>query len=196
MNWVNQRNAQSGRDTIGRDKIDHHHYAAPPLSKVERLLESLKTQIENSEHAKETIAELARYHRRKSVDGIDGLEAKLEAARQSAYYEDAIEKKEMFVKLLEQYALYFSAQQIFAHFLAKIENKFNYVVYPDIQCKTFAEINQQVIDQIVDPIVEECGCVVFTMTYDHVFGMVYWLAEQCFIRWHGHPAPKPDGPIS
>jgi hypothetical protein len=121
VNRVNQKSARSGRDTIGRDKIDVHNYAATSLSKVEKLLQSLKAQIENNDHAKETIAELARYHRRKSIDGIDGLEAKLDAAGQSAFYEDAIEKKEMFVKLLEQYALYLSAQQIFAHFLAKAE---------------------------------------------------------------------------
>ena len=48
---------------------------------------------------------------------------------------------------------------------------------------------------IVAPIVEECGCGVFTMTYNHVLGMIYWLAEQCFIRWHGHAVPQ-DGAVS
>lgn len=195
MNRVDQRNSQSGRDTIGRDKVDHHHYAAPSLNKVEKLLRSLKEQIENNEEVRETIDELARYHRRKSIDGIDGLEAKLNAAGLNEYFEDAIYKKETFVKLLEKYALYLSAQQIFAHFLAKVNSKFNYTIYPEIPVRSIREINQQVIDQIIDPIVEECGCDVFTMTYDHVFGMVYWLAEQCFIRWHGHPVPDTAGPV-
>ncbi|MEL6450395.1 MAG: ABC-three component system protein [Pseudomonadota bacterium] len=195
MNRVTQKGVQSGGDTVGRDKITNHHHNTSPLSLVEKLLESLKTQIDNDDHAKETIAELARYHSRKSVDGVDGLEAKLSASGQCAYYEDAIEKKEMFVKLLDKYALYISAQQIFGHFLAKAENQFNYVIYPDIPNQSIAEINQKVMTHIVAPIVEECGCGVFTMTYNHVLGMIYWLAEQCFIRWHGHHAPE-DGAVS
>lgn len=192
MNRVDQSGAQAEGDIVGRDKQENNYYNSRPQSKVEKLLQSLKQQIENNEHAKETIDELARYHRRKSIDEINGLEAKLNAAGRSDSYEDAIEKKEMFVKLLEKYALYLSAQQIFAHCLAKVDVKFNYIIYPEIPCKSLSEINKQVIEQIVDPIVEECGCDVFNITYDHVMGMVYWLAEQCFIRWHGHPQLETD----
>lgn len=115
---------------------------------------------------------------------MEGLEAKLNAAGRSSSYIDAIEKKEMFVKLLERWSLYHSAQQIFVHILAKAEIEFNGVVYLQIPNKTEAEINTLVIDRIVGPIVEECGYELIEMSHNIVQGMIYWLAEQCFIRWH------------
>nr|WP_292529113.1 ABC-three component system protein [Mesorhizobium sp.] len=40
------------------------------------------------------------------------------------------------------------------------------------------------IDRIVNPIVEECGGELMSVNHNLVQGMVYWLAEQCFIKWH------------
>ena len=185
MNTVCQQGSSAGRDVVGRDKIEnHHHTILPPKGMIERLLQKLNKQVEDNEETLETIAELARYHRKRSVDGIEGLEAKLIAAGKSSSYLDAIEKKEMFVKLLERWSLYHSAQLIFVHFLAKADLEFNNVIYPDIPNKTESEINALVIDRIINPIVEECGYDVIEMSHNVVLGMVYWLAEQCFIRWH------------
>ena len=46
------------------------------------------------------------------------------------------------------------------------------------------EVNAIIISRIVDPIVAECGTTVFEMNHGTAMGMLYWLAEQCFIRWH------------
>jgi hypothetical protein len=179
---VNQRGATAGHDVVAGNKTVNNYAAS--AGHIEVLLQKLKTQIDQDDHARETIEELTRYHTRKSVDGIDGLEAKLNAAGLSHIFLRAIEQKEEFVKLLERYSLYSSAQQIFAHFLSKAENRFNYMIHPEVVNKSESEINCMVIQHIVDPIIEECGSEVFSLTYDHVFGMVYWLAEQCFVRWH------------
>jgi hypothetical protein len=40
------------------------------------------------------------------------------------------------------------------------------------------------MDRIVNPIVEECGGDIMSVNHNIVQGMVYWLAEQCFIKWH------------
>jgi len=182
VNRVSQWGANAGRDMAGRDIINN--YGSPPSAGVvEKLLQKLEKQIADNETS-ELIEDLVRYHRGKAVDGIVGLEQKLKASGQSAFYLDAIEKKEMFAKLLERYALYSSAQQIFAHFLAKVETEFNSVIYPDIPTRSISETNAMVLDRIVHPIVEEFGCGVFTVNANHVLGMVYWLAELCFIRWH------------
>ena len=184
QNEVNQKGLRSGRDAAGRDIIHTIINNAVSAGHVEALLAKLKKQIEDDDQARETIEELTRYHSRRAADGVVGLEAKLSAAGLSHTYLEAIEQKEIFVKLLERYALYSSAQQIFAHFLSKAENRFKYMIYPEVCKRTESEINAMVIANIVDPIIEECGSEVFVMSYDHVFGMVYWLAEQCFIRWH------------
>ncbi len=185
VNNVNQSDAKADGDVVGRDKTTViNNTALPSKGMVERLLAKLQQQVEDKIETREIIDELARYHRKRSVDGVSGLEAKLNAAGRGASYFDAIEKKEMFVKLLERWSLYHSAQQIFVHILAKAEIEFNSVVYLQIPNKTESEINALVIDRIIGPIVEECGYDVIEMSHNVVHGMVYWLAEQCFIRWH------------
>lgn len=90
----------------------------------------------------------------------------------------------MFAKLLERWSLYSSAQQIFVHILARADNEFTQVIYGQIFKSTPEEINALVIDRIVNPIVEECGGDLMSVNHNLVQGMVYWLAEQCFIKWH------------
>ena len=179
-NVSNQKNARAGGSIVGRDLYN----VEAKKSLIEKLLHNLKEQYDCDEQTQTTIDELARYHNRRATDGIAGLEAKLQASGRSAYYDDAIEKKEMFAKLLERWSLYSSAQEIFAHILAKAENEFTQVIYGQIPKKEPEEINAMVIDRIVNPIVEECGGDLISVNHNLVQGMVYWLAEQCFIKWH------------
>jgi C-terminal domain 9 of the ABC-three component (ABC-3C) systems len=176
----NQQGAQAGGSIIGRD---YNNFEAKK-GVVEKLLLKLKQQYDCNEQTQTTIDELARYYTRRAADGIDGLEAKLKVSGRSDYYDDAIEKKEMFAKLLERWSLYSSAQQIFVHILARAENEFTQVIYRQIPQRTPEEINALVIDRIVNPIVEECGGELISVNHNLVQGMVYWLAEQCFIKWH------------
>lgn len=177
---ANQQGAKASGNIAGRD----FYYSEPKKGVIEKLLIKLKEQYDCSEQTQTTMDELARYHTRRAPDGIDGLEAKLEASGRFCYYDDAIEKKEMFAKLLERWSLYSSAQEIFVHILAKAENEFTQVIYGQIPTKTPEEINALVIDRIVNPIVEECGGDLMSVNHNLVQGMIYWLAEQCFIKWH------------
>jgi hypothetical protein len=179
----NQQGAKAGGNIAGRD----YYSLEPKKGLVEKLLIRLKEQYDCNEQTQTTMDELARYHTRRAPDGIHGLEAKLEVSGRSGYYEEAIEKKEMFAKLLERWSLYSSAQQIFVHILARAENEFTHVIYGQIPTKTPEEINALVMDRIVSPIVEECGGDPMSVNHNLVQGMVYWLAEQCFIKWHKSP---------
>lgn len=181
MNKVNQKNAQARGDVVAGDKITNH---ITPKGNIEKLLEKLQQQYDGDEKTQSVIDELARYHSRRASDGISGLENKLKAANKSDSYDDAIEKKEMFAKLLQKWSLYSSAQLIFAHILAKTEIEFTQIIYPQIAQKSEAEINALVIERIINPIVYECGDELLAVNHNLVQGMIYWLAEQCFIKWH------------
>jgi hypothetical protein len=184
MNKVSQQNSSAGGDIVGRDKVTTYHVA--PQTKIEKLLVKLQEQYESDQETQTIVDELARYHSRRASDGIYGLEAKLAAAGKIDAFDDAIEKKEMFAKLLQKWTMYSSAQSIFSHILAKAEIEFTQVIYPSIPVRSEAEINALVIERIVNPIVEECSDDLMSINHNVVQGMVYWLAEQCFIRWH-HP---------
>ena len=92
--------------------------------------------------------------------------------------------KEMFAKLLDQWSLYASAQQIFVFLLARAERQFNDIILPQVPVLDAVGINKLTNELIVEPAVIECGASVFELDHNTALGMVYWLAEQCFVRWH------------
>lgn len=181
---VDQRDASADGDIVGRDKIENHFHGDRRPGIVEQLLTKLQAEIEQNNQIRHTIEALAHFQTRRSRDGIDGLEAKLQAGGRADEYYDALEKKELFAKLLEKWSLYASAQEIFAYLLAKADYEFNQFVHPQIENLSRIQVNQIVKESIVVPVVGECGGAVFTINHSTAMGMVYWLAEQCFIRWH------------
>lgn len=184
-NPVTQQKATAGGDIVGRDKTETHYHApvaTPGI--VEQLLRKLQAEVENNEQVRHTIEALAHFQMRRSHDGIDGLEAKLIKGSRSDEYLVALEKKEDFAKLLEKWSLYASAQEIFAYLLAQAEYQFNFFVQPQIAKLDRIAVNELVNDRIVEPTITQCGTSVFVLNHGVVMGMVYWLAEQCFVRWH------------
>jgi uncharacterized membrane protein YheB (UPF0754 family) len=182
---VTQSGATAGKDIVGGDKIEfHHHVHAASIGIVEKLILKLKSEMRDNAQVQHTIDALANFQMRKSVDGIDGLEAKLVAGQRQDELMDALEKKEQFAKLLQKWSLYASAQEIFAYLLAKAEYEFNHFIYPQITTLPRIAINQIVHDRIVQTTIDECGVDVFVLNHGTALGMVYWLAEQCFVRWH------------
>lgn len=183
---VDQSGVSAGHDVIGRDKHETHNHFHPGANGgvVDQLLKKLEHEIESNVHVRQTIESLAYYYNRRSHDGVDGLQAKLQASGRESEYLVALEKKELFAKLLEKWSLYASAQQILAYLLAKAEHEFNSAIHPQITSLDKLGVNQLVTDKIVSPIVAECGSTLFAVNHGTAMGMVYWLAEQCYVRWH------------
>ena len=182
---VNQGRASAGGDVIAGNKTEINlSVGREQLGVVGQLLAKLQSEVEKNIHVRHTVETLARFHVRRVADGVVGLEAKLKAADRESELLDALEKKELFAKMLERWALYASAQEIFAVLLARIEYEFNYFIAPQLPCLSRLEVNQLVNDKIVVPTISECGASVFVMDHATAMGMVYWLAEQCYVRWH------------
>jgi hypothetical protein len=158
--------------------------AGRDASVVERLLARLQAELDNDITCSDTIRKLQRYHGGTSKGGVIGLRNKLMAGGRGDEIEDALEQKEMFVKLLEEFSLYASAQEIFVYLLAQAERVFNSEILPLVGELNAVEINRQTNRLILDPVVQECGATVFQIDHLTAMGMLYWLAEQCFVRWH------------
>lgn len=184
---TDQSGATAEGDIVGGNKstTHHHHYsAAQRTSLIEQLMQRLAVEIRDDQRVRDMVEGLQQFYSRKSVDEIDGLEAKLTAGGRSHELFDALEQKERFSKLLDKWSLYASAQQIFAYLLAKAEHEFRLIVLPQITLLDEVCINQLVSERIVYPLVDEVGDGVFNVDPGIVMGMIYWLAEQCFVRWH------------
>ncbi|RON95440.1 hypothetical protein BK672_10980 [Pseudomonas fluorescens] len=182
---VNQKGASAGLDLVGRDKITNYTVLpAKAVTKIELLLEKLTKEIDSNERVRDTLDSLSRFHKKRTIDGIDGLEAKLKAGGREYETFDALEKKELFSKLLERYSHYASAQEILACLLARVEYNFQSFVYPQVDGLSIVEINELVDARIIEPTIIDCGVGVLSMDHSVAMGMVYWLAEQCYVRWH------------
>lgn len=173
-------------DQVAGSKEEHHHYYAAERAAgvVEQLLHRLRHEMEHDEKCLDIIFRLQRFHTKRASAGVVGLEAKLEAADRSEEIEAALERKEMFAKLLEEWSLYASAQEIFVYLLARAEQVFNDLIYPEVGSCSVVETNAKITNLIVEPTVAECGASVFKVDNNVAMGLIYWLAEQCFIRWH------------
>lgn len=187
---VDQSNAQAGGDNVAGNKntINNPQIIVQPpqknQSKIEVLIARLKQEINSNSHVKVIIDELQYYHERHATDGIDGLEAKLKHSGRTTMTSKALRQKEAFSKKLAQYAHYATAQEIFAFLLSKIDHLFDVEVSPMLATASVDDVTKVTKDKIIEPIIEEISSDIMGMNHDHVLGMVYWLAEQCFIRWH------------
>ncbi|HWY16829.1 MAG TPA: ABC-three component system protein [Rhizomicrobium sp.] len=185
-NTVDQSGAHAGEDIVAGNKEVHYHLSGEIKSDgvVAQLLQKLRAEMDGNDKIKHTVENLQFFYNHIAGDGVVGLEAKLIAAQRKAEIITAFAKKEHFAKLLETWSLYASAQEIFAYFLARAEHEFSMFVLPKLGELQPAEINQLINDKIVLPTITECGTSVFTLNHTAVMGMVYWLAEQCFVRWN------------
>jgi hypothetical protein len=182
-----QSGARAGNDVVAGNVHhgDNIYQAAPHAAGiVEKLLLKLNAELENDQKAQAVIERLQRFYINRSHDGIVGLKNKLTKSGREETYIDAIEMKEMFVKLMEQWSLYASAQQIFVFLLARAERQFNDIIVPQISTLDTVGVNTLTNALIVEPTVAECGDSVFQIDHNVATGMIYWLAEQCFVRWH------------
>ncbi|VVP56391.1 hypothetical protein PS880_05722 [Pseudomonas fluorescens] len=182
---VNQKGASAGADMVAGDKITNLNILpATAAGKIEVLLAKLTKEIESNERVRDTLDSLSRFHKKRAVDGVEGLEAKLKKCGRDYEVFDAFEKKELFSKLLERYSHYASAQEILACLLARVEYGFQSFIYPQIDCLSTLEVNELVDYRIIEPTISDCGVGVLSMDHSVAMGMVYWLAEQCYVRWH------------
>jgi hypothetical protein len=180
---VNQKGASAGGDVVAGNKTVNN-YLGRRGGLVEQLLLKLQQEMESNAKVQQTVERLQIYYARDASSGPLGLEAKLNAANRAHEIPTALEKKEQFAKLLERWSLYASAQEIFAYLLARVEHEFAMSVAPRVGAANESEINQIITDRIVEPTIADCGVGDFSLDHRTAMGMVYWLAEQCFIRWH------------
>lgn len=193
---MDQRRANAGRDNIGRDKNnigrdqnnisgDQNNFVLErKLSQLELWLDKFCDEKRNDAQTRELVDSLQHFLRRVSHDGIVGLENKLDRAGHAAEIDHATRQKEEFGKLLARFGHYASAQEVFAFLLSKVEKAFTDHVKQNLGSMSFGDINLIITDKAIDPIMDEMANEVFVFNYNHAEGMIYWLAEQCFIRWH------------
>jgi hypothetical protein len=157
---------------------------ADEKSPIAAWMALLAEEISTNKHVSDFIDTLQMYHEKHSHDGIDGLEAKLAHSGRYLEISLALRKKELFTRLLAKYSMFDSAQQIFAYLLSKIEQDFRSYVLPNLAGSSSGDVDYLFGQYLIGPCANEIKSGVFCLNAAIAAGMIYWLAEQCYIRWH------------
>lgn len=180
---------QAGRDVIKNTTVNNFFDTTPvglSTSQVPKLLQKLATQMAGQTHHDGFIAELELYVNNRSSQTVVGLEDKLKQVGRHLEYGDALLKKEAFSKMLLKLQHWEAAQQLFAYFLSMIEVAFKRKIIPHCSSLSQAEIEDVIGEHIVDKIKHEIGSghEEFIISDLHIQGMIFWLADKCYVRWH------------
>lgn len=178
-----------GGDQAGGSITKTTHYHNVPgvaPSQLNRLLKTLALQIQDGDHTSGFVEELQFFVDNRDGETTVGLKLKLEKAGRGATYRDALRKKELFAKLLLRFERFSSAQQLFAYIMAEIHETFESKILPCLDTLSEPEIDSIVDKEIFEKILSEFGegSDHITLNKTHLRGMIYWLADKCYVRWH------------
>lgn len=182
-NTADMRKAAPQGDAVGRDKISNHHYSERK-TQIDGWLEKLADELRDDVKVKNFVDNLQYYFQQMPYDDVIGLEAKLVKAGRENQRISALRKKEAFSKLLAEWQAYPAAQEIIAYFLARVEAAFENSIIPVLGTADASQIDDIVKRELIEPVLSEMGCGPFVLNHNNVAGMIYWLAEQCYVRWH------------
>ena len=152
------------------------------VSRLQRLAEEIRGNIKD-----DVFEDLLFYNTK--LDGTKGLEEKLiDGHFGRTRITVATRQKEMYAKKATKYECYPSAQQINFSIFGRIKNDFDTYVSPLIETDTpLKEIMKVVREKIVSPIREiiENGAndEYLQYTFDHIYGMIYYLTGMCHLNW-------------
>ncbi|WP_020591485.1 ABC-three component system protein [Kiloniella laminariae] len=187
-NNTDQTNATAKEKIVGRDdnsSNNSYHFHENPQSQIDLWIQKLHYEMENNERICDMVESLQFYQKQIPFDDIVGLENKLSHSGRDSQRIKALLKKEEFTKLLDRWGAYASAQEIIAYLLSRIDTLYETEVQPAINSgATNDEIDKLFRVKVIDPVINEVKSAPFLINYNHVSGMVYWLAELCFVRWH------------
>ncbi|WP_162653304.1 ABC-three component system protein [Lentilitoribacter sp. Alg239-R112] len=157
------------------------------MNQVVPLLQRLSSEInqEQKKSLERFLGDLYLYVQKRDQADDDDLETKLVSANRTMEIKNAEQSLESFVMLLEQYQYFPSGQKLFGFFLGRIHDVFCHQILNRINSLNDSDIDRIIQTEIIDQTITDMGegFEHFTLTHKHVRGMVYYLADRCFVRW-------------
>ena len=174
-------------DNYNPNAREVNNYYTQSESRLEGWFLGLNEEIKNDIRLQKKLDDIKRY--RTKLPHTIGLEAKL---KDGGFSQSAIDKarrlKMYFAKKSTRFQYYESAQLIDSYLFAKLCNRFDTYILPNIESQPLSEINQMVYEMVVQPIVDEInanGSCDRQLCYneDDIYGMLYYLTGNCHINW-------------
>lgn len=156
------------------------------MNQILPLLQRLSSEInlEQKQNIEQFISDLYLYVQKRDQQD-DDLETKLKSANRATEINNAEQSLEAFTMLLEEYQHFPSGQKLFGYFLGRIHDVFSFQILNRINNLNDADIDKIIQCEIIDRTISDMGAGFehFILTHKHVRGMIYYLADRCFVRW-------------
>ena len=156
------------------------------MNQITTLLDSLAKEITEERRSEMTkfISHLYMFVHDRDGDDPEDLDTKLKSAKRESELRHAPRALERFEMLLETYRHFPSGQKLFGFFLAHIHDVFCYQIIG--KNLTDAEIDEIIQTQIVEKVIADMGVGFehFSLAAIDVRGMIYYLADRCYVRWN------------
>lgn len=156
------------------------------MSQITVLLKKLNEEISEDMRVVEFIDDLQMFEDNRGQETIVGLKNKLEKVNRGDEVSSANQKKEHFAKLLAKMTHFPSAQKIFAYFLSRIHDVFEAHIMHQGSVLARHDVEAIIEEKIIQPTLSDMGsdCEHLTLSHMHIRGMIFWLADKCYVRWH------------
>lgn len=179
MTKVNIDNSEF-EDFVSGDKNVYPEVLLP----LEKAIKAIKEQIEESDELEGIIEELAGYLTERPDREIVGVEAKLKAGGREDIIDNAVYYKNAFERRIAKNQLSLVEQHVYAHVLAVIETTFNQSIRPMIlESSSKTEIDEAIQEKILSPVYKAIVDFDYTITMQHIAGMLYFLTGKCHLMW-------------
>ena len=174
-------------DNYNPNAREVNNYYTQSESRLEGWFLGLNEEIKNDIRLQKKLDDIKRY--RTKLPHTIGLEAKL---KDGGFSQSAIDKarrlKMYYAKKSTHFQYYESAQLIDGYLFAKLCNRFDTYILPNIESHPLSETRQMVYEMVVQPIVDEINANGscdrhLCYTEDDIFGMLYYLTGNCHIDW-------------
>lgn len=157
------------------------------MNQIVPLLQRLSSEInqEQKQNMELFLGDLYLYVQKRDQEDDDDLETKLRSANRTAEFTNAERSLEAFNMLLEEYQYFPSGQKLFGYFLGRIHDVFCFQILNRIASLNDADIDTIIQREIIDKTISDMGegFEHFVLTHKHVRGMIYYLADRCYVRW-------------
>lgn len=174
-------------DNYNPNAREVNNYYTQSESRLGGWFRRLNDEINNDIRLQKKLDDIKRYHTK--LPHTIGLEAKL---KDGGFSQSAIDKarrlKMYFAKKSTRFQYYESAQLIDGYLFAKLCQRFDTYILPNIESHPLCDIRQMVYEKVVLPIIDEInanGSYDRQLCYneDDIYGMLYYLTGKCHINW-------------
>lgn len=174
-------------DNYNPNAREVNNYYTQSESRLGGWFRRLNDEINNDIRLQKKLDDIKRY--RTKLPHTIGLEAKL---KDGGFSQSAIDKarrlKMYFAKKSTRFQYYESAQLIDSYLFAKLCQRFDTYILPNIESHPLCDIRQMVYEKVVLPIIDEInanGSYDRQLCYneDDIYGMLYYLTGKCHINW-------------